>query len=81
MRLLLAMVALCAGCTSVSADLEAGTVSVVTFATSRQNIDIGQDADGSIHWRAANSEPDSALAEALLNISRVAVRATGVPVP
>jgi hypothetical protein len=68
------------GCTVVTADMEAGTVTVTTFATSRQNIDIGQDADGSIHWRAASSEPDAMLPEALLTMIKVAAKVTGVPV-
>jgi hypothetical protein len=78
--IILAILALCSGCTSVTADLETGKVTVITFATTRQDIDIGRSADGSVYWKAASSEPNMALANALLNMSKVAAKATGVPV-
>lgn len=68
------------GCTSVSADLADGSkIQVVTFATSRQNIDIGRDPSGE-HWRATESQPDQIMAQALLNLTQLLTKAP-VPIP
>ena len=67
--------AMLAGCTYAEADLNSGVVRVYTFATSRQDVDIGRDKDGDVHWRAKSSDANADLAAALLNLSKVAVGA------
>ena len=63
------------GCTSVTAEMADGTrVNVVTFAQSRQDIDIGKSDEG-LWWRASNSSPDQTLAQALLNLSNMLIKA------
>lgn len=68
-----------AGCTTVTADLNTGTVSVWTFLTSRQDVNIGRDADGSIRWTAKESNANADLAAALLNATSVAAKLAGAP--
>jgi len=68
------------GCTAVTADINSGIVSVYTFATARQDIDIAREADGSVHWRAKSSSPDSDIAAAALNATAVAAKVVGAPV-
>jgi len=70
---ILAILLLLTGCTAVQADMNTGQVTVVTFATSRQDIDIGRGADGSVYWKAASSDTDKALSEAVLNLSKALV--------
>lgn len=60
-------VATAAACTSVDATLPDGShINVVTFATSRQDIDI---AHAGTHWKASDSSPDKALTQAILNLT------------
>ena len=66
--LFLVLLWLMSGCTSVTAELEDGTkINVVTFAQSRQDIDIGRDKDG-VHWKASNSSPDQTLTKAIADL-------------
>ncbi len=76
---LIGAVHLASGCTVVNADLEHNTVSVYTLLTSRQDVVVGCDAAGNCLWTAKQSDANSALAESLLNITRVAAKAAAVP--
>lgn len=70
-----------AGCTTVSATLQDGTlVHVTTFAQNRQDIDIGRDADGGVHWRASNSSVDQTLAKSIADLAGV-IAAAPKPMP
>lgn len=75
-----ASTAFLAGCTYVTADLNTGTVEVWTFLTSRQDVNIGRDSDGSIRWTAKESNANADLAAALLNATSVAAKLAGAPV-
>lgn len=67
------------GCTSVTATLPDGTsINVVTIAQSRQDIDVGRDKNGAVHWKASDSSPDQTLAQAILNLTEVVTKS---PVP
>lgn len=66
----LALLALLSGCTSVSADLNNGQVTVITFMTARQDVVVEHLADGTSRWSAKQSDPETAFAETLLNLSR-----------
>lgn len=71
-QLIIISLLLLGGCTYAEADLNTGVVHVYTFATSRQDVDIGRDKDGGVHWRAKKSDANADLAAALLNFSKVA---------
>jgi hypothetical protein len=78
MRTLPLLLLLC-GCTTVSADVQNGTVTVYTFLTSRQDVVVESLPDGTSRWVAKQSDANSSLADALLNISKVAAKGAGVP--
>lgn len=66
-----------AACTSVDATLPDGShITVVTFATSRQDIDI---AHGDSHWKAADSSPDAKLTQAILDLATLASAPAKIP--
>lgn len=71
------VMAVLAGCTSVDATLPDGShINVVTFATSRQDIDI---AHADTHWKASDSSPDKALTQAILNLTALLTVPAKVP--
>ena len=76
---LLLVILLVSGCTYVNADTEKGVVQVFTFMTSRQDVIVERLPDGTSRWTAKRSDADANLAEAILNVSRVAVKAAGSP--
>lgn len=75
----IALISLLSACTQVSGQLPDGTtITVTTFATSRQDVDIGRDYDGSYHWRTTNSDATSALAMSLQAATQTAAKLAGV---
>lgn len=76
--LLLSLVLATPACTQVTADINNGTITVLTFMTSRQDVEISRAADGAVTWKTARSTADTQLAEAVLNVSKVAARTAGV---
>ena len=78
---ILATVLACAGCTYAQVDLTSGTATVLTFATSRQQADIGRDADGSVHWRSQDADATSVLSQAVLGLTKLITPAAAAVVP
>lgn len=70
------LLAALAGCTYVDADLKAGTATVWTFATSRQDVAVGCAADGVCTWTAKSSDADTTAVNAL---AAIATKTAGVP--
>lgn len=68
-------------CTWVTADLNNGTIDVLTFMTSRQDVVISKDENGAVTWKASRSDADSTIAQAALNVTKIAAKASGVEIP
>ncbi len=72
---------LLSSCTYVNADISNGTIDVWTFMTSRQDVVISRDENGAVTWKASRSDADSTIAQAALNVTKIAAKASGVEVP
>ncbi len=80
MRLWIILLLGLSSCTSVTAEMSDGTrINVITFAQSRQDIDVGRNGNG-VWWKASDSSPDQTLTRTIATlVGIIANSPIGVP--